>query len=76
LTCKKVTEESGSEIVPSTDQDIVRFDVCMHNPLRSEEVQRLKELKTISSNGRYVEANILAEALQDLPEVHAVPMCK
>lgn len=56
----------------SSYQNIVRFDVGVHDVTLLQEIQREEELFGVYPDSSNVQPNILAKTLNDVPEIHAI----
>lgn len=57
-------------------QDIIRFDVGMHDVALLQEIQGEEELFGIYSDSSNVQSNILAKAFDDVSKIHTVVTVK
>ena len=60
------------ERIVQTHQNIVRLDVRVDIPAFAHQRQRQEQLVRVCPDGSHVEPNILAEALDDVAQVHAI----
>ena len=52
-------------------QDVVRFDVCVHDVTLLQEVQRKEKLFGVYPDSPNVQTNVLAKAFNDVSKIHA-----
>jgi hypothetical protein len=53
-------------------QDVVRFDVCVHDVALLQEIQRKEKLFGVYPDSPNVQTNVLAKSFNDVSKIHAV----
>ena len=67
---RKVNQVNHKSQMEWTYQNIIWFDICMHNIGFPQQTQRQEQLMSVCTNSSNIQTDILSEALYDVTKIH------